>query len=1621
MVYFQQSRRCPDSAGVETEASVVKDSITAGDARHVGRVGALAVALGIGLGVGSGVVVTAPTAWADPDTSGTGTSQSDSTSGPSDSAGTETAGDESTTGPSDPEPDPSTTAPGTAGPDTSLEDAAEVAAAGPAPARTIAPKKKPRTAITARSGARTAAAPAASRTTRPDDAAQPAAMIQRAPAPEPSDTTAAPVITASTSASALSTAVPQAVPKPTLPTPAKVVNTLLSALTAPFHGSRPGAPVEFPGLWVMLAAARRQLDPTPAVIAASAPAAMAIAATAAATPANAQPVIGEPVLGEPDPTTGAVTGRVVATDPEGAKLTYALLTRPAEGTLTFTSAGAFTYTPTAAQRIRAWLGPVPDAVFTLTVSDGKTAKVTTAVAIPISPTPIHLLNPVALGNPTAVAATNNRAYVVDSSTGTVTVVNTLDGTVLTTIPVGSNPISVVVKADGKAAYVANADDRSISVIDTATNTVKRQITLSFTPTTLAITPSGSTVYIGNASGKMAKLSTSTNRISGWVGNTTGATSVTVSPNGKRVYVTTPNGIAVHTTSSWTNSAKLIAGTAGSSVLAVSRDAASVYTVTGGTDITVRTATGAVTGQFTVPTAVTAGTVNKDGTLLFLTSADGAVLSYDTATRSLLNTLNTGSSAGALAASPDGMELYVTDRAGGALRVVSLVPPNLRPEVVAPTGTGDAVTGRVTGSIGVTDGDGDPLKITVLTKPAKGTITFGADGTFTYTPTAAARHKAAADTAPLSALTDTVTITVDDGRRGVVQQTITIAVVPSNIDPTVKLTVGKANSSTGVITGTVKATDADKDRVFYDGTTATMTGTLVVGGDGKFTFTPTVTARHAAASTDPAAVRVAHYTITVDDGHGGVVEVPLALPISPRNTAPTAPTLAGLRTDADTGRVTGTLTVTDADRDALTFTTTPPSRGSVVVNADGTFAYTPTAQARAAGAGTDSFQVTVDDGHGGTRTLTVAVSVAASTPGNDLPVLGAVAYSVHAVTGVVTGQVHVTDASPLSYLLASATPTAGVLSIDGATGEFIFTPTAAARYRAYFTPGEDQLTFTVSALDSQDGIPVDVSIPIAAVHPDVDGTLTLAELKNLALSGYVDIAKNPNGKVRAIDGTFTVDTVTDAASAAALLNRMSTHLGIPAGFADAADITMSTNAFGSVYYRLRPTVNGLRVMGSEVVLTTDSSGTVTSLISSYDPAVTSVSIVPVGTVDRASKVIDLVKADLLSDFGGRPSQATKDAFLATLSFDTELVIYNEDLNNPPQLAWRVVVTSAADSIYPSVGTRYFIAANGAKPGTIINEFSTAQHALAPVRSSGTDQLGKVRTVAAANTGTSIVLTDAVRNISTFATTYQSSWSGLPSIPGTAVGYTTSWLRSAVSAQANMIRVYDYYSTVLGRDSFDDNHAHVVMSIDYNPGGSSAGGWRNAAWSGSVLVFGDAGNTQAALDLVAHEYTHAVIQYVNGLAYLGESGALNESYSDIMGALIENKTGAARWLFAEDASGNPFRNMEDPSDYRQPEHYDGRYVDNCGCNPNDDFDYVHSNSGIVNFAAYTMMEATKNELSGEQWARVFYDSLYRLPSTAKFVDARYAIISAARANGFTDSQIGAIKAAFDSVGMRDNRLT
>ena len=126
----------------------------------------------------------------------------------------------------------------------------------------------------------------------------------------------------------------------------------------------------------------------------------------------------------------------------------------------------------------------------------------------------------------------------------------------------------------------------------------------------------------------------------------------------------------------------------------------------------------------------------------------------------------------------------------------------------------------------------------------------------------------------------------------------------------------------------------------------------------------------------------------------------------------------------------------------------------------------------------------------------------------------------------------------------------------------------------------------------------------------------------------------------------------------------------------------------------------------------------------------------------------------------------------------------------------------------------------------------------------------------------------------------------------------WNPAAVSGLANMAAVYDYYKDVLGRTSFDGNGAEIIAVVDYNPAGPLGNlifPFPNAWWSpgDQMIVFGR--TYGAALDIVGHEFTHAVVSYVVGGLGGGESGALNEAYADILGNLIEDKTDEALGRF------------------------------------------------------------------------------------------------------------------------------
>ncbi|MBS1252447.1 MAG: Bacillolysin [Anaerolineales bacterium] len=211
-------------------------------------------------------------------------------------------------------------------------------------------------------------------------------------------------------------------------------------------------------------------------------------------------------------------------------------------------------------------------------------------------------------------------------------------------------------------------------------------------------------------------------------------------------------------------------------------------------------------------------------------------------------------------------------------------------------------------------------------------------------------------------------------------------------------------------------------------------------------------------------------------------------------------------------------------------------------------------------------------------------------------------------------------------------------------------------------------------------------------------------------------------------------------------------------------------------------------------------------------------------------------------------------------------------------------------------------------------------------------------------------------------------------------------------------YDYYWDTHRRDSYDDGGATLIATVHY---GES---YPNAFWNGSQMVYGD--GYASANDVVAHELTHAVTEYTANLTYQYQSGALNESFSDIFGAMVDR----GDWLMGEDLPIGAIRSLADPPAYQQPGHLDD-YNTTCSDNGG-----VHINSGIPNKVAYLMSEA----LGRSTAEQIFYRTLtYYLTSSSEFNDARASAIQSAEDLFGTDSA-EAVTTAFAAVGLDGVRV-
>jgi Zn-dependent metalloprotease len=423
-----------------------------------------------------------------------------------------------------------------------------------------------------------------------------------------------------------------------------------------------------------------------------------------------------------------------------------------------------------------------------------------------------------------------------------------------------------------------------------------------------------------------------------------------------------------------------------------------------------------------------------------------------------------------------------------------------------------------------------------------------------------------------------------------------------------------------------------------------------------------------------------------------------------------------------------------------------------------------------------------------------------------------------------------------------------------------------------------------------------------------------------------------------------------------------------------------------FVRYQQTVNGIPVLGGEIVAQVDNAGTVWSASGEALPEGDTAALPTAPNIDAGQAQQTAIGVT------AKHEQVAVETLTASAA---ELWYYAPELlgrpSAPTTLAWRVEVTTA--ELLP---IRQLVLVD-ALSGHVALTFNQAPHAKNRIvydnqntRGAGLPGWGPVRTEGGGATGIGDV--------------------------DLAYDYAGD--------------TYDFYLGRHGRDSLDGAGMPLISTVRfcYTSGGTCP--YNNAFWNGAQMVYGQ--GLASADDVVAHELTHGVTDYESQLFYYMQSGALNESLSDIWGEFVDqtngkgNDSAASKWLIGEDdpPSLGILRSMKDPTIYGDPDRVgSGNYY--CGL---DDNGGVHWNSGVPNKAAFLMTDGgafngkTVSPLGLEKVARIWYRmAALTLTSGGEFQDA-YDLLpqacmdyAATNAAGITVADCQEVKDALDATQM------
>ena len=459
--------------------------------------------------------------------------------------------------------------------------------------------------------------------------------------------------------------------------------------------------------------------------------------------------------------------------------------------------------------------------------------------------------------------------------------------------------------------------------------------------------------------------------------------------------------------------------------------------------------------------------------------------------------------------------------------------------------------------------------------------------------------------------------------------------------------------------------------------------------------------------------------------------------------------------------------------------------------------------------------------------------------------------------------------------------------------------------------------------------------------------------------------------------------------------------------------------GMTHIRFNQSVNGLNVEGAELIVHFNENNEVVSVNGRLNQTIADTELDTAATLSSEAAL----KAALTSVHAPEAEEMTYEP-------TTELVVYPFEGEN--HIAYKVNVNFMGED--PG---NWFVFVD-AKSGEIIDQYNALMHAdeLKTQKGSGKGVHGAHRElhisrVKEEKSGTKFLLADYshanLAGIETYDAKNDNTSSNDTLYVGNSASFISDYDRAAVDAHYNSEKVYEYFLNEHGRNSLDGKGMAIISKVHYG------NNYNNASWNGRWMTYGDGDgefmiSLSAGLDVAAHEMTHGVITNSANLVYRHQSGALNESFADVFGALVDDDD----WEMGEDimapaakaAGMTVLRSLSNPNSVVVTNEQRRAYSTNGGVYPDHMDEYyhmptsvdgggVHVNSSITNHAAYLIAQ----DIGRQKLGKIYYRALtvYLTPNS-DFSDARMAIVqSAVDLYGEGSAEETAVHSGFDAVGI------